>query len=258
MLFTEDLGKNLELCMLRQESSAEKLRFWCGEIDQEKLSERDSYKKKTEILLLSSLLKHYPDIEIENLTGESPDFIVKINNKRIGLEISEIINDLELKKKEIMINHIFRDVEKQLIEMQVEKGIYHIDFSTHVTDFSQKNLLVQEIISTIKQLKKSKLIKTIRRTPYKKGVLLVLDYGMSLFDALEAEKILHIIEKKNNKHFLYSKKIDNCWLILVSNMHNMSSRYSYIHEPEILNFVESPFQRILYLENLYSEMVVIK
>lgn len=258
MLFTEDLGKNLELCMLRQESSAEKLRFWCGEIDQKRLSERDSYKKKTEILLLSSLLKHYPDIEIENLTGESPDFIVKINNIRIGLEISEVINDLELKKKEIMINHIFRDVEKHLNDLKIERGIYHIDFNTNVSDFSQKDQLVQEIICAIKQSKKSKFINSIRRTPYKKGVLLVLDYGMSLFDALEAEKILQIIEKKNNKHFLYRKKIDNCWLIIVSNMHNMASRYSYIHEPEILNFVESPFQRILYLENLYSEMVVIK
>lgn len=258
MLFTEDLGKTLELCMLRDKSSAEKLRFWCNEIDQNNLSERDSYKKKTEVLLLSTLLQHYPDLEIENFTGESPDFIVWINGKRIGIEISEVINHFELKKIEVKINQLFRAIEKQLTHENVDAGIYYIGLHSRLTDLSNEDLLIKDISSAIQHQKTTKIVTSLRRTPYDKGVLLVLDYSMSLFDELKSEKILQIIEKKNIKFPLYNKKIDDCWLVLVSNMHNMASRYSYIQKPEALESVVSPFQRILHLENLYREMLTIK
>lgn len=258
MLFTEDLGKTLELCMLRDKSSADKLRFWCHEIDQNNLSERESYKKKTEVLLLSSLLQYYPDIEIENITGESPDFIVWINGKRIGIEISEVINHFELKKREVMINQLFRNAESILANQKIESGIYYIGLDPHLTDFSQEDRLTKDISTAILRLKTTKIVTSIRRTPYEKGVLLVLDYSMSLFDELKSEKILQIIEKKNIKFPLYNQKIDDCWLVLVSNMHNMASRYSYIQTPEALESVVSPFQRILHLENLHSEMLTIK
>lgn len=258
MLFTEDLRKSLALCMLRHKNAAEKLSYWWREIDRERLSEREAYQKKTEVLLLSTLLQHYPDIEIENLTGESPDFIVRINGKRIGLEISEVINHFELKKREALINQLFRYVEDWLSTSDKASGIYHIGLDSRLATTNHQEKVVKDICNAVMQQKTTKYVTSIRRTPYDKGVLLVLDYNLSLFDELYANKILNIIEKKNVKYPLYKSKIDECWLILVSNMHNMSSRYSYIQRPEVLKAVKSPFQRILHLENLFSEMLMIK
>ncbi|WP_300672922.1 hypothetical protein [Soonwooa sp.] len=258
MLFTEDLGKSLALCMLRHKDAAEKLSYWCHEIDRERLSEREAYQKKTEVLLLSALLQHYPDIEIENLTGESPDFIVKINGRRIGLEISEVINHFEKKKQEAYINQLFRYVEDWLLTSELASGIYHIGLDSQLVINSYQEKVVKDICNAVKHQKSTKYVTSIRRTPYDKGVLLVLDYSLSLFDELRADKILHAIEKKNIKYPLYKSKVDECWLVLVSNMHNMSSRYSYIQTPEILKTVSSPFEKILHLENLYSEMLRIK
>lgn len=258
MVFTEDLSKSLALCMLRNKNSANKLSEWCREIDREQLSEREAYQKKTEVLLLSSLLQYYPDIEIENLIGESPDFIVTIGSKRIGLEISEVINHFELKKSEARINQVFRNVEQSFGQDKLFSGIFYIGLSLWMMSQYDDEKVIKDILTAVQNQKPTKYVTSIRRTPYHKGVLLVLDYSMSLFDELKAEKILHIIEKKNVKYPLYKSKIDECWLIIASNMHNMASRYSYIQTPEVLNAVKSPFQKILHLENLYSAMWTIK
>ncbi|MCB4234983.1 hypothetical protein LDL59_07425 [Kaistella anthropi] len=48
--------------------------------------------------MLNSFLHHFPEIQFENLTCESPDFIANFNNKKIGIELTEVINHLEIKK----------------------------------------------------------------------------------------------------------------------------------------------------------------
>ena len=162
MLFTEDLKKSLALCMLRHKGSAEKLSYWCREIDRERLSEREAYQKKTEVLLLSTLLQHYPDIEIENLTGESPDFIVRINGKRIGLEISEVINHFELKKREALINQIFRLVEECLQDIGQSSGIYYIGLDSRLVTTSDQTKVVKDICTAVVQQKNTKYVNIVK------------------------------------------------------------------------------------------------
>ncbi|WP_379965025.1 hypothetical protein [Epilithonimonas sp. UC225_85] len=259
MIFCEDLNKNLEVCMASKTNKGDNLAKWYDSIGQANLHEREEYQKKTELLLLSTLFAHYPEIEIENLVGESPDFIINYKGKRIGVEVSEIINHFELKKKESYINHIFRTVESLLSDYKSLSGIYYLSIDYLQQDFyMQPEQLIKEISSAITNNKNTKFVKHIRRTPHQKGVLLFLEYNLSLFDELHSEKILQIIEKKNSKYPLYNCKTEECWLVLVSNMYNIASRYSYIHEKDELKNIESPFSKILHLENLYSQMMVIK
>lgn len=259
MIFCEDLNRNLEICVASKSDISDNLIKWYESIGSANLHEREEYQKKTELLLLNTLFKHFPEMEIENLTGESPDFIINYKGKKIGVEVSEIINHFELKKKESYINHIFRTVEHLLSEYKSLCGIYHLNIDYFQDDFYQQpDQLIKEISSAITNSKKTKFVKHIRRTPHPKGVLLFLEYQQSLFDELHSEKILQVIEKKNSKYHLYNAKAKECWLVLVSNMHNIASRYTYINGREALEKVKSPFTKILHLENLYSQMMVIK
>lgn len=259
MIFSEDLNKNLEICVASKNAKTDSLVRWYDSIGNANLHEREEYQKKTELLLLNTLFQHYPEMEIENLIGESPDFIINYKGKRIGIEVSEIINHFELKKKESYVNHIFRTVESMLSKYKSLYGIYHLNIDYFQDNFYQQpEQLIKEISSAITNNKRTKLVKNIRRTPNQKGVLLFLEYQISLFDELHSEKIIELIEKKNCKYHLYDGKAKECWLVLVSNMHNIASRYSYIQAKEKLKNVKSPFTKIIHLENLYSQMMVIK
>jgi len=259
MIYCEDLQKNLDVCMAATAGKPGNLVKWYDSIGSANLHERDEYQKKTELLLLSTLFAHYPDIEIENLTGESPDFIINYQGKTIGVEVSEIINHFELKKKESYINHIFRTVEALLADYKSLAGIYYLSIDYHQADFyEQPEQLITEISSAITNNKNTKFVKHIRRTPHHRGVLLFLEYRFSLFDELHCEKIRQVIEKKNSKFRLYNSKAAECWLVLVSNMYNIASRYTYIHAKEELKNIISPFSKILHIENLHSQMMVIK
>ena len=138
MIYCEDLNRNLEICVASNGDKSDNLVKWYNSISNAKLHEREEYQKKTELLLLDTLFQHYPEMEIENLTGESPDFIINYKGKQIGIEVSEIINHFELKKKESYINHIFRTVEKLLAEYKSLYGIYHLNIDYIQEDFYQQ------------------------------------------------------------------------------------------------------------------------
>ena len=99
-------------------------------IDESLLHDREKYKKKAEILLLNSFMHHFPEVTFENLTCESPDFIAKFNNKKIGIELTEVINHLEMKKVESNLNKIFRQAELLLEQEDTTKyrGVYFLEF----------------------------------------------------------------------------------------------------------------------------------
>lgn len=260
MISFQDLQKSLELCVNNQNIDQNNLNLWYQQIERACLSEREEYQKKLELLLITSLFHHFPDIEIENLICESPDFIIKYKDKKIGLEVSEIINHFELKKKETQISKVFREVERQLEEADKNySGIYYLSLNEFDNDFHKNpEMIQQEIIGYITRNRKTKYVQKIRRTPYNKGVLLVLDYNLSLFDELNSEKIAQAIYKKNKKFRIYKKDVDECWLVLVSNMNNLASRYSYISHNKPLSAIKSPFSRIMHIENLYSQLMYIK
>ena len=104
----EDLVKNLSLYYMNRHLKKKPIEKYHRQIDSSPLHDREKYRKKSEILLLNAFMHHFPQVQFENLTCESPDFIASLNGKSVGIELTEVINHLEMKKTEGLMNKIFR------------------------------------------------------------------------------------------------------------------------------------------------------
>ncbi len=258
----EELVKNLSLYYLNQHLKKKPIEKYHREIDQSSLHERDKYRKKVEILMLNSFLHHFPNIKFNNLICESPDFIANVNGKTIGIELTEVINHLEIKKVEAQMNKIVRDAEILLEQTDTAKyrGVYFLEFKNlSKIDLQEKSdELSYHIYKSILTNRCVGLVKNIKKSPHRRNVFITHDFTMGLFDELCSEKIIELIDKKNEKFPYYDHNVDECWLVIVSNMNSLASRYTFIQNKENLNQVESPFDKIFHIENLCGNMTYIK
>lgn len=258
----EDLVKNLSLYYLNRHLKKKPIEKYHRQIDQSALHDRDKYRKKSEILLLNCFLHHFPDVQFENLICESPDFIAKINDKKIGIELTEVINHLEVKKIESQLNKIFHNAQILLENEDTPKfrGVYFLEFhNLSAIDLLEKqDEVVQNIRQCIQRNKPFGYIKKIRKAPHRRHVFITHDYNLGLFDGLCSEKIIELIEKKNQKFPYYDRSVDECWLIIVSDMNSLASRFTFIQNKENLQQIQSPFHRIMHVENLCGSMTQIK
>ncbi len=258
----EDLIKNLSLYYLNRHLTKKPIEKYHRQIDSSPLHEREKYKKKSEILLLNAFLHHFPNVQFENLTCESPDFIAKIDNKKIGIELTEVINHLEMKKIESQLNKIFRQAEILLENEDITKyrGVFFLEFNS----ISMQNLLekqeeiIEDIYRSVKKQKARGYVSKIRKSPHRRNVFITHDFNVNLFDGLCSNKIIELIEKKNEKYPFYDSSVDECWLVIVSDMNSIASRYSFIQNRENLEQISSPFHKIFHLENLCGNMTYIK
>ena len=258
----EDLVKNLSLYYLNRHLKKKPIERYHRQIDNSQLHDRDKYKKKAEILLLNSFLHHFPEIQFENLTCESPDFIANFNNKKIGIELTEVINHLEIKKIESQLNKIFRQAEILLEQEDTAKyrGVYFLEFHhlSKIDLLEKQNEMVFSIVKSIRQNKSYGYVKKIRKSPHRRNVFITPDFTMGLFDELSSEKIIELIEKKNEKFPYYDRSVEECWLVIVSDMNSLASRYTFIQNKENLHQIKSPFHKIFHLENLCGNLTMIK
>lgn len=257
-----DLVKNLSLYYLNRHLNKKPIEKYHRKIDESNLHEREKYRKKSEILLLNSFLHHFPHIHFENLTCESPDFIATVNGKTVGIELTEVINHLEIKKIESLLNKIFREAEIILEEENTAKfrGVYFLEFhpiSAHDL-LCKKDEIIHSICRSIKTKKPYGHVKKIRKSMHRRNVFITHDYTMNLFDSLSSEKIIDLIDKKNQKFPYYDRNVDECWLVIVSDMNSLASRYTFIQNKENLNTIQSPFDKIFHLENLCGNIIHIK
>ncbi|CAH0253794.1 MULTISPECIES: hypothetical protein [unclassified Chryseobacterium] len=258
----EDLIKNLSLYYLNRHLKKKPIEKYHRTIDESQLHDREKYRKKSEILLLNSFMHHFPEVKFEDFTCESPDFIAKLNDKKIGIELTEVINHLEMKKVESTLNKIFRQAEILLEQEDTTKyrGVYFLEFHTNVR-FDNLEQQEENIISIYKSIKRNKAVgcvKSVRKSFHRRNVFITHEYNMNLFDELCSEKILELIEKKNEKFPYYDTSVDECWLVIVSDMNSIASRYTFIQDKEHLNEVKSPFHKIFHLENLCGNITSIK
>lgn len=258
----EDLVKNLSLYYLNRHLKKKPIERYHRQIDNSQLHDRDKYKKKAEILLLNSFLHHFPEIQFENLTCESPDFIANFNNKKIGIELTEVINHLEIKKIESQLNKIFRQAEILLEQEDTAKyrGVYFLEFHhlSKIDLLEKQNEMVFSIVKSIRQNKSYGYVKKVRKSPHRRNVFITPDFTMGLFDELSSEKIIELIEKKNEKFPYYDRSVEECWLVIVSDMNSLASRYTFIQNKENLHQIKSPFHKIFHLENLCGNLTMIK
>ena len=258
----EGLVKNLSLYHLNGHLKKKPMERYHREIDSSELHDREKYRKKSEILLLNAFLHHYPQVEFANLTCESPDFIASINGKTIGIELTEVINHLEMKKIESQINKIFRQTEILLETEDTPKyrGVYFLEFHqiSKIDLLDKQDEIIDNIRKCIKRKKAFGYIKKIRKSNHRRNVFITHDYNLSLFDGLSSDKIIELIHKKNEKFPFYDSNVDECWLVIVSDMNSLASLFTFIQNKENLRKVDSPFDRILHLENLCGNLVHIK
>ncbi len=231
-------------------------------IDESKLHDREKYRKKAEILLLNSFMHHFPDVSFEDLTCESPDFIAKFNGKKIGIELTQVINHLEMKKIESCLNKVFRQAEIILEQENTPKyrGVYFLEFHSDIrwNTLEDQQEIIVSICKSIKKGKSSRCVKNIRKCFHRRNVFISHEYNMNLFDELCSGKIVELINKKNEKFPYYDPSVDECWLVIVSDMNSISSRYTFIQDKEHLQRVKSPFHKIFHLENLCGNITSIK
>ncbi|WP_209388815.1 hypothetical protein [Chryseobacterium sp. RR2-3-20] len=258
----EDLVKNLSLYYLNRHLKKKPIEKYHRTIDESPLHQREKYKKKTEILLLNSFMHHFPEITFENLTCESPDFIAKCNGKKIGIELTEVINHLEMKKMESNLNKIFRQAEILLEQENAAKyrGVYFLEFHEHIAidNLEKQQEIILNIYKSIKKEKPVGVVKNLRKSSHRRNVFITHEYNMNLFDELCSEKIVELIKKKNEKFPFYDNSVDECWLVIVSDMNSIASRYTFIQDQQHLESVKSPFHKIFHLENLYGNITSIK
>lgn len=258
----EDLIKNLSIYYLNRHLKKKPIAKYHREIDNSSLHDRDKYKKKSEILLLNSFLHHFPEVKFENLTCESPDFVAKLNGKTIGIELTEVINHLEVKKMESQLNRIFRHAEILLENKDVAKyrGVYFLEFRniSKIDMLQEQDEIISHITKSIRNRKPFGYVRKIRKSQHRRNVFITHDYHLSLFDELSSEKIIEVIEKKNYKFHCYDNTLDECWLVIVSDMNSLASRFSFIQDQENLTKINSPFHKIFHLENLCGSLTNIK
>lgn len=258
----EDLTKSLSLYHLNRHLKKRPIEKYHRQIDSSALHEREKYRKKSEILLLNAFMHHFPEAEFENLICESPDFIANIEGKKIGIELSEVINHLEIKKVENLMNRIFRQAEIILENDDTAnyRGVYFLHFKPlTLNDLTEKqDEIIQNICKTIRKNKSCGIVKSHRKSHHRRNVFITHDYNLNLFDCLSSEKILEIIHKKNQKFPFYDQSVDECWLVVVSDMNSLASRFSVIEGRQHLEAIHSPFDKIFHLENLCGNLVHIK
>lgn len=258
----EDLIKNLSLYYLNRHLKKRPIEKYHRTIDASPLHDREKYKKKAEILLLNSFMHHFPEVKFEDLTCESPDFIAKFNNKKIGIELTELINHLEMKKVESNLNKIFRQAEILLEHEDTTKyrGVYFLEFhsSIRLDTLENQQEIILNIYKSIKRGKPVGTVKSVRKSSHRRNVFITYEYNMGLFDELCSEKIVELIEKKNGKFPYYDTSVDECWLVIVSDMNSIASRYTFIQDQEHLQQVKSPFHKIFHLDNLCGNITSIK
>lgn len=258
----EDLTKSLSLYHLNRHLKKRPIEKFHRQIDSSALHDREKYRKKSEILLMNAFMHHFPEVKFENITCESPDFIATVEGKTIGIELSEVINHLEVKKVENLMNRIFRQAELQLETENTAKyrGVYFLHFDhLAIHDLVEKHdLITENICRCIRKDRPSGIIRSMRKSRHRRNVFITHDYNLNLFDCLSSEKILEIIHKKNEKFPFYDASVDECWLVVVSDMNSLASRYSFIQNREELCDVKSPFDRIYHMENLCGNIFTIK
>jgi hypothetical protein len=258
----EDLIKNLSLYYLNRYLKKKPIEKYHRTIDESRLHDREKYRKKAEILLLNSFMHHFPNVKFEDLTCESPDFIAQFNNKKIGIELTEVINHMEMKKVESTLNKMFRQAEIILEQEDTAtyRGVYFLEFHPDIR-WSMSEDQGEIILNICKSIKKGRpvgCIKNIRKSSHRRNVFITNEYNMNLFDGLCSEKIVQLINKKNEKFPYYDTTVDECWLVIVSDMNSIASRYTFIQNKECLREVKSPFHKILHLENLCGNITSIK
>jgi hypothetical protein len=143
---------------------------WISKLEALNLSSKIIDQKKKELIDLGSFIQVYnSEIRILDALCERPDFIVELDGEIIGIELTDVIVNLEAKKKEGTYKKLFDGIEKKLSQLGNHyKGIYRITFNSNAfkLDQNSRQIIEEDIIQavTTNSTPKSNYISTIRKS----------------------------------------------------------------------------------------------
>jgi len=198
-------------------------------------------KKKEEFNILEDFFSDYYKSFHEHLfaenchleCSESPDFIIKFDNEKIGIEITEAIKEEMMKSEDLEIA-ISKIIQKYVEEENIKKVIW-LSFSNKLDSDINKNKFIKDFTEEFKKYivarrndqyasfeefcesnKNSLICKYLEDEPiredYKKP--LVIPGGRYFFPFDYEEKLKIAINKKIGKVSNYREKVDKIYLLI--------------------------------------------
>lgn len=107
-----------------------KIDSWFKQIDNTLSSSNEKKQKRKELIDLGKFIHCFnKEIEIINALCESPDFLISLDQKQIGIELADVVIRQNEKQKEGILKKIFKNVENELVkESNKYNGIYKVSF----------------------------------------------------------------------------------------------------------------------------------
>jgi len=263
-------------------------------------------KKKEEFKLLEDFFSDYYKSFHEHLfaenchleCSESPDFIIKFDNQKIGIEITETIHESR-KASEKLEYKIYKSIKKYLEEEDIKIDIWLFFSDSLASDISKRNQknsknkikdgqfikdFTEEYIKYIitrrnkeyssfeefcESNKNSLICKYLVGEPieelYSEELKIREGGGNYVSINYYKEKLPEIINKKINKLSHYRKKVDKIYLLIITSIEPSKDLYFLADDikdvREILNSYtkgENNFDKIFLYNENYYEPQIIK
>jgi hypothetical protein len=218
--------------------------------------------KIKEITHVGKLLMHFgPQANIEEVR-EKPDFIISIDNQRISLEHTELLND-NYKQSEGTIETIINESEKLLLEEpNLPAQLITVQLNQFISmKANDKKGLIHEIIDIVKQyitsgsVIENQIIDNIDSMEHDRFALNV-NQGGWWQDYVTKELLEKAISKKESKiaNYILNTGLSQ-WLLVV-----IGGKYqsSYVIKEQFDFKIKTNFEKVYILEDLYTKLYEIK
>ena len=261
--FIEKLRREIKESLSDKDQILNKIQPLLNSIKASTLSKIEKDQKHKETIDLGTFLFYLDkEIEIKEVFTESPDFIISSENKRIGIELKDLVIQKKEKEKESILKSIFLEVEEELKEDHHRySGFYRIEFKGDNISLKRKDRanMKNEILSKIKGLptKTNYVNKIVKRKD--KSTIHVFKGESHIVGHLKRNIVEDNIESKNQKFKDYEKgNFDEIWLVLVLGGIEKSSDYAFIEESIRTKEFTSNFSRIFLYDFSSTEITELK
>lgn len=233
-------------------------------------------KHDIELHVLERFISEFnPSIKIiegkeENI--ECPDFIVELNGKRIGVELTQYHTSKRNKRseKELMEN-INREISKQWDQEQLFKAFIHIHFNLPLSiKKSQITSIAKDIVAKLKELIPLTNIKSldvegssVHPIIEEISIYPVMEQketfastpGAYQVERLSKSIIQEILDEKNLKLKKYRKDVYEHWLVIYSSLGEFSDVDMVGYEGFELR---SQFAKVFYFHSFRNDLIKIQ
>lgn len=202
-------------------------------------------------------------IELIDITRESPDCIIKQDNREIGVEVKDLVLNQKSKEVESIFDAILSEIQNELSENTLLKGHYTVKFISLITSLKQK--VKNQIKSEIKKLILGKIgldestyVDNLYMTEHS-SLYLNRDIAGYVSGSLSQNYFFKYIEDKESKieNYRRNSSLKEVWLLLVK-YSKPSSDFAYLTDSKNDIFGKSKFDRIYIFDAFNKEILQLK